>query len=167
MGDSTSNVIESLHADVNSEGIACSLVGGIHKGHHFDNLKLKTLSVFEMTGIGPSYHSGHVSEASLKSIKRKSHARRKGLVAQDTEIKKRNTRLQEASDAWDRATRRLACSQMIANNPRQQEATIKRISEAHGRATATYHRAVAESMKVAGTGTGKVGLLLPRSAVGQ
>jgi hypothetical protein len=45
MGDSTSNVIEGLHSDVNTEGIACSLVGGIHRGHHFDNLKLKTLDV--------------------------------------------------------------------------------------------------------------------------
>lgn len=45
MGDSTSNIIESLHADVNTEGIACSLVTGVHRGHHFDNLKLKTLDV--------------------------------------------------------------------------------------------------------------------------
>jgi len=45
MGDSTSNIIESLHSDVNSEGVRCSLVGGVHKGHHFDNLKLKTLNV--------------------------------------------------------------------------------------------------------------------------
>lgn len=45
MGDSTSNIIESLHADVNTEGIACSLVTGVRRGHHFDNLKLKTLSV--------------------------------------------------------------------------------------------------------------------------
>jgi hypothetical protein len=44
IGDSTSNIIESLHSDVNSEGIACSLVGGVCKGHHFDNLKLKTVN---------------------------------------------------------------------------------------------------------------------------
>lgn len=45
LGDATSNVIEGLHSDVNSEGLACSLVGGTYKGHHFDNLKLKTLDV--------------------------------------------------------------------------------------------------------------------------
>lgn len=44
MGDSTSNIIESLHSDVNSEGIQCSLVAGVHKGNHFDNLKVKTLT---------------------------------------------------------------------------------------------------------------------------
>ncbi len=36
-----SNVIESLHADVNREGIACTLLGSLH----FDNLKWKTLKV--------------------------------------------------------------------------------------------------------------------------
>ena len=68
IGDSTSNIIESLHSDVNSESITCNLVGRLRKGHHFDNLKLKTLTiccylilcwlftdfgykVFEMTGI--------------------------------------------------------------------------------------------------------------------
>lgn len=50
MGDSTSNVIESLHSDVNKEGVAFSLVGGVHAGHHFDNLKMRTLNV---SGIFP------------------------------------------------------------------------------------------------------------------
>ena len=31
-GDSTSNLIESVHADVNREGVRCTLVGGIKKG---------------------------------------------------------------------------------------------------------------------------------------
>jgi streptomycin 6-kinase len=53
IGDSTSNVIEGLHSDVNTEGIACSLVGGIHRGHHFDNLKLKTLDVWFQTLFAP------------------------------------------------------------------------------------------------------------------
>jgi hypothetical protein len=51
MGDSTSNVIESLHYDVNCEGLQCSLVGGVHKGHHFDNLKLKTLTVSTLFNV--------------------------------------------------------------------------------------------------------------------
>lgn len=45
MGDATTNIIEGLHSDVNLEGRACSLVAGVRKGHHFDNLKLKTLDV--------------------------------------------------------------------------------------------------------------------------
>lgn len=55
MGDATSNIIESLHADVNTEGIACSLVTGVRRGHHFDNLKLKTLSVSETHRPGENH----------------------------------------------------------------------------------------------------------------
>lgn len=45
VGDSTSNIIESLHSDVNRKGIACTLVGGIKKGQHFDLLQQKTHEV--------------------------------------------------------------------------------------------------------------------------
>jgi hypothetical protein len=45
VGDSTSNIIESLHADANSEGTSCTLVGGVKKGQHFDKMKLQSLEV--------------------------------------------------------------------------------------------------------------------------
>jgi len=45
VGDETSNIIESLHGDINREGLACTLLGGIKKGQHFDTLKEKTLEV--------------------------------------------------------------------------------------------------------------------------
>lgn len=44
-GDNTSNVIESLHFDVNCEGKGCTLVGGMQMGHRFDLLKIRTLQV--------------------------------------------------------------------------------------------------------------------------
>jgi hypothetical protein len=44
-GDSNSNLVESTHADVNREGVACTLVGGLEKGHAFDTLKMKTIQV--------------------------------------------------------------------------------------------------------------------------
>lgn len=43
--DSTTNIIESLHFDVNQEGKSCTLVGGVRKGQHFDKMKLQTLEV--------------------------------------------------------------------------------------------------------------------------
>jgi hypothetical protein len=45
VGDSTSNVIETLHADVNREGKYCTLLGGVKKGQRFDSLKMQTLKV--------------------------------------------------------------------------------------------------------------------------
>jgi hypothetical protein len=44
-GEKESNLIEGAHSDVNLEGVHCTLVGGIKKGEHFDNVKMKTLSV--------------------------------------------------------------------------------------------------------------------------
>lgn len=44
-GESHSNVVEAAHANVNREGIQCTIVGGIMKGRHFDILGLATLEV--------------------------------------------------------------------------------------------------------------------------
>ena len=43
--DSNSNVIESVHTDVNHKGVRCTLVSGIKKGQAFDTMKMKTLKV--------------------------------------------------------------------------------------------------------------------------
>ena len=71
-GDANSNLIESVHADVNREGISCTLVGGIIKGKAFDLMKLRTLKAQEMAGICSLYNSGHIVENATKSLKRKS-----------------------------------------------------------------------------------------------
>jgi hypothetical protein len=44
-GESTSNLVETVHADVNREGISCTLVGGVKKGQYFDEMKKRTLLV--------------------------------------------------------------------------------------------------------------------------
>ncbi|KAJ3916503.1 hypothetical protein F5877DRAFT_46476 [Lentinula edodes] len=40
-----SNVVEVVHANVNMEGTQCTLVGGVHKGKHYDLLKQRSLIV--------------------------------------------------------------------------------------------------------------------------
>lgn len=44
-GERTSNLIESVHADVNREGVHCTLLGGVLKGEFYDALQMKTLNV--------------------------------------------------------------------------------------------------------------------------
>lgn len=44
-GDNNSNLIETVHADVNREGVFCTLVGGVKKGEYFDARKMSTLEV--------------------------------------------------------------------------------------------------------------------------
>ncbi|KAJ7722544.1 hypothetical protein B0H14DRAFT_2642118 [Mycena olivaceomarginata] len=42
-GQSHSNLVESVHADVNREGVRCTLLGGLKKGQSFDTQKMRTL----------------------------------------------------------------------------------------------------------------------------
>ncbi|KAF8128839.1 hypothetical protein K438DRAFT_1645085 [Mycena galopus ATCC 62051] len=44
-GDNNSNLIETVHRDVNREGVHCTLLGGLMKAQQFDAMKMKTLSV--------------------------------------------------------------------------------------------------------------------------
>ncbi|KAJ6527069.1 hypothetical protein B0H19DRAFT_970076 [Mycena capillaripes] len=86
-GERTSNLIESVHADVNREGVHCTLLGGVLKGEFYDALQMKTLKAscsssfkskltlrsqaFEGTGIRSSYLTGHPAENAIKNLKRK------------------------------------------------------------------------------------------------
>lgn len=45
VGDATTNIIEGSHANVNLEGVRCTLLGGLRKGEHWDDMKLKGLEV--------------------------------------------------------------------------------------------------------------------------
>ncbi|KAJ7334921.1 hypothetical protein DFH08DRAFT_813952 [Mycena albidolilacea] len=47
-GDSNSNLIESVHFDVNREGVHCTLLGGLQRAQLFDALKMKTLIVSQV-----------------------------------------------------------------------------------------------------------------------
>lgn len=50
-GDATSNVVESVHSDVNREGVQCTLLGGVRKGQLFDDMKMRSLQVPLLIGI--------------------------------------------------------------------------------------------------------------------
>ncbi|KAJ7258483.1 hypothetical protein C8J57DRAFT_1234089 [Mycena rebaudengoi] len=62
-GDPTSNVVETVHRDVNREGIHRTLFGGLKTGQLFDASKIKTLTTYEEYGITPSYKMGHARAA--------------------------------------------------------------------------------------------------------
>ena len=85
-GNSTSNLIESVHADVNQEGVGCTLVGAVIKGQAFDTMKrfkgTRTISPLPETttvtntaqtleDLGIRTSAGHLSENASKSVKQK------------------------------------------------------------------------------------------------
>ncbi|KAJ7599699.1 hypothetical protein C8J56DRAFT_1156467 [Mycena floridula] len=82
------NLIESVHYDVNIEGKDCSLLGGIEKGHAYDSMKMKAQLNIETFGIRTSCQSGHRVENALRGVKRSYNLRHKHLVSEDAHLEK-------------------------------------------------------------------------------
>ncbi|KAF7327180.1 hypothetical protein MKEN_00295100 [Mycena kentingensis (nom. inval.)] len=160
IGDNTTNNIEALHADVNREGVSCTLVGGVKKSEHLDMLKLKTLTNWSSTGIRSSYMRGHVSESIETSVKRRANQRHRILGKADAKITTHNERLQKASAAKHKADLRVRELSYLQNPNAQQ---LGRAVAAAQRADSAYTKAVEASAEMVGSGSGKVPLLLPSS----
>ncbi|KAJ7816637.1 hypothetical protein B0H14DRAFT_3877805 [Mycena olivaceomarginata] len=104
-GQSHSNLVESVHADVNREGVRCTLLGGLKKGQSFDAQKMRTLKMFEDFHIRPSYKSGHLSDNAMKSLKRKNASDHRNLAKEDDKISTHNEKVQKSYDAWQKASK--------------------------------------------------------------
>ncbi|KAJ7847228.1 hypothetical protein B0H14DRAFT_3138563 [Mycena olivaceomarginata] len=166
-GEAHSNLIESVHADVNREGVRCTLVGGLKKGQAFDKIKMKTLEVFEDFNIRPSNKSGHVSENAIKSLKRKNMANHRNLSKEDEKISAHNDKAQKSYGAWQKASK----SQLIAAgilrgvNPETQHALYQtrfqeftKLRQACERAEGKYQKDVESGVALKDTGSGKIKL---------
>jgi hypothetical protein len=44
-GDANTNIVESVHSDINREGVRCTLLGGIMKAEIYDWNKMEALKV--------------------------------------------------------------------------------------------------------------------------
>ncbi|KAF7965062.1 hypothetical protein HWV62_696 [Athelia sp. TMB] len=161
VGDTTSNIIESLHADVNKEGKFCSLVGGVKKGLRFDTMKVQSLEVFEDFGIRPSYRSGHKSESIAMGIKRTMNRRLKGLYRKDAEIDKANKRLRlslRKATAASEQLRRVREGRQENGTTSSNEATLVRKEKA---ASEAYDVALGHSVALLRQGSGRKHVALP------
>ncbi|KAJ7442069.1 hypothetical protein B0H11DRAFT_1749418 [Mycena galericulata] len=167
-GERTSNLIESVHADVNREGVHCTLLGGILKGEFYDNLQMKTLKVFEDSGIRPSYSTGHPTENALKNLKRKFNSYRKGLEAEDNKIWDANTKIQNAYEHLSQARNGLniAAATLLnchpIDHPTRYTNLIKAVDKAEARLRkerTVYRKEVEIGKPLVGTGSGQVVLV--------
>ncbi|KIJ33839.1 hypothetical protein M422DRAFT_182788 [Sphaerobolus stellatus SS14] len=106
-GDRHTNLIETLHADINREGKFCTALSALIKSERFDLLKLKAMSNHEELGIRVSYKTGLDRERALHNIKREQHLRIKTQQKDDIRIQKVNGTLFNASQNVAAAKRRL------------------------------------------------------------
>ncbi|KAJ6593005.1 hypothetical protein B0H19DRAFT_909722, partial [Mycena capillaripes] len=70
-GKSNTNLIESVHSDVNLEGIHGTLLGALLCGQDYDILQRTTLQQYELHGIRPSYASVTPVTNAVKNFKRR------------------------------------------------------------------------------------------------
>ncbi|KDQ62455.1 hypothetical protein JAAARDRAFT_54405 [Jaapia argillacea MUCL 33604] len=157
VGDSNSNLIETLHADVNCEGISCTLVGGVKKGLEFDNLKVKTVKVFDKTGIWHSYNGGHLSKSVSKNLRRRARQRYNVLNRQDDKIHERNKKVLKACQTLTKAETWLPLTERNGHD------ALAKAERAVVWARDVFAKAVDASSSVVGMGSGRVGLVLPAS----
>ena len=90
--------------------------------------------------------------------------RQKVLTGQDHAIKTRNERLRNAKDALDKNNKRLSDCQIRATNyprNRKYQNALANADAARAKAEAAYQKAIATSLEVVGSGSGRIGILLP------
>ncbi|KAJ7580435.1 hypothetical protein C8J56DRAFT_1058074 [Mycena floridula] len=157
-GDSISNLIESVHSDVNQEGKGCSLLGAIEKGHHFDSMKMSTLEALETSGFRPSYNAGHRSENEILGLKRRFNFHHDTLVSQDKALENHRTKLQTALDRVSKAQQAVEAAQRaldVSNATVFQHGLefLQTQQRAHARTTAEYQELLDAGKELAkGTG---------------
>ncbi|KAJ7256436.1 hypothetical protein C8J57DRAFT_1235810 [Mycena rebaudengoi] len=117
---------ESVHADVNCEGLHCMMVGGVLKGEFFDSLQMKTLKAFEETGIRSSYKTGHPVENTVKNLKRKFNVYHKSLCADDQRIEDATSKIHGAHQKIHKAKERIVTAQSALGNPAAYASTYDR-----------------------------------------
>lgn len=88
------------------------------------------------------------------------NAQHKKLAGQDAQIDGHNKKLKTSHDAKLSAQNRFETA-LSQGNPAQ----IERASKAMERAKSTYSKTIAASLDAVGSGSGKVGILLPPDAI--
>ncbi|KAK6991924.1 hypothetical protein R3P38DRAFT_2571883 [Favolaschia claudopus] len=162
-GDANSNLIESVHRDVNREGVHCTLLGGLKKGQLFDAVKMKTLKTFESYGITPSFKTGHRSENAYHNLKRKSNSQHRILAGEDQKIERHNERLLKSLETLVKAEKAVfAKEQDLAEETRPEkrlkiEAELHKKRKTQERAMTTLEKQKTEKASLK-TGSGKVKL---------
>ncbi|KAJ7083296.1 hypothetical protein B0H15DRAFT_785085 [Mycena belliarum] len=169
-GDSNSNLVESVHRDVNQDGVHCTLVGGLKKGQNFDTLKFKSLEVYENFGIRPSYKTGHISENALVNLKRRDNQKHKYIAAEDDKLVAMNQKIQTALDklvhagrAVEAKERQLEKEKDISKRSRL-EAEISKKTVAESKARNALEKLTSKAKELEATGSGRV--VIARQLIG-
>ncbi|KAJ6462953.1 hypothetical protein C8R45DRAFT_940611 [Mycena sanguinolenta] len=164
-GERHSNLIETVHRDVNREGVHCTLLGGVIKGQRFDALKIKTLQEYEAFGIRPSYHPVNLVVNATKSYKRKDKQQSKSLQAADSKIRAYNIKVEGAhakvNDARTKLHELYAEFERPGADRAMLQTRIDTTMRVQNRAWTVYQEQLEVGRSLVDTGSGQVRPLLP------
>ncbi|KAJ6531648.1 hypothetical protein DFH09DRAFT_1263868 [Mycena vulgaris] len=135
-GERNSNLIETVHRDVNREGVHCTLLGGIIKGQRFDALKMKTIlnatKILEGEDAKILVHNAKIDVAHKK-------------------VYEARVKIYEAHGALD----------VPGSNRTVLETRIEALQTAELKVRAAYDAQILVGQGLIGTGSGKVQVVLP------
>ncbi|KAJ6578477.1 hypothetical protein B0H19DRAFT_1020702 [Mycena capillaripes] len=164
-GERTSNLVESVHRDVNRDGVHCTLLGGLTKGRSFDKMKLKTIEAFEKYGIKPTFRSGHISENAYFNLKRRDVMKHRELVSDDAKIEKYNLKLQKAYDsivAIHHVLQQKRSDYQAEMDPVRRQRILEALNKketARRKALDSFHKLTEGGQSLEKTGSGKIPIL--------
>ncbi|KAJ7066883.1 hypothetical protein B0H15DRAFT_935434 [Mycena belliarum] len=158
-GDSHTNLVESVHRDVNHHGVHCSLYSALQKGQAFDSFKMRTLEVFETYGVRPTYRSGHISENAFTNLRRRDNAQRRILLAQDQIIMKYNHKLTSSYEHLLRSREKIV--HKLKTNYAHYDISdqVQKLVQTAEKALEAYNKVKMEGVDLLNTGTGKVNIV--------
>ncbi|KAJ6456200.1 hypothetical protein C8R45DRAFT_1056526 [Mycena sanguinolenta] len=161
--DQNSNLVETVHRDVNREGVHCTLLGGVIKGQHYDSMKMKTLQAYETSGIRPTYKPVHLVVNMTKNLKRKSTQQAKVLEKADNKITAYNTKMTDLHGKVNQHKRSLHKLYEQLDRPESDAATIQtRIAiQQEQKASESFANQIKIGRDLKGTGSGRIQVLLP------
>ncbi|KAJ6491498.1 hypothetical protein DFH09DRAFT_1105027 [Mycena vulgaris] len=143
-----------------SEGVHCTLLGGIIKGQRFDALKMKTILIFqefETSGIRPSYQPVHLVVNSTKNHKRKDKNATKILEGEDAKILVHNAKIDVAHKKVYEARVKIYEAHVL-------ETRIEALQTTELKVRAAYDAQILVGQGLIGTGSGKKGFHVSTSS---
>ncbi|KAJ7053684.1 hypothetical protein C8F01DRAFT_1031905 [Mycena amicta] len=165
-GDSSTNLIETVHRDVNREGVHCTLLGGIQKGLAFDVFKQHTLDTQEDYGVFPTYSRGYISVNAYRNLRRKVGSQQRAMLAGDDQTRRLNEKIVKSHQSLRKAQQALHVRiERSAANVSQE---LDRLVETRNKMLAAYRETVQDAKETvtAIRGTGDVELHIFPEALG-
>ncbi|KAJ7860589.1 hypothetical protein B0H14DRAFT_3445994 [Mycena olivaceomarginata] len=158
-GDPHTNLVETVHSDVNRDGVHSTLLGGLLRGQDYDQMQRATLLQYERHGIRPSYKAVASITNAQKNVIRRDHRRSQQLQTtalaistHNTSMVKSDAKLREALARFNRFERLVAAPHLTQEMHTELQRQLRTASNEAIAAARKYDKQVkvGEALRAAG-----------------